>query len=135
MTSIGRTRDAGWQCGVRRTVAGVDPTGAWARLASAEGTAIWLGGPVALEPGPYALADGREGEIRVVRPGSHVRLTWQAAPGDPDTTLQLRVLPARTGTTVAVHQERLADAEQRAQMLAHWEGVLDALRPVLAGGA
>lgn len=44
------------------------------------------------------------------------------------TTLQLTVRAAGEGrTTLAVHQERLADAGEREHQRRHWQGVLTAL--------
>ena len=51
-----------------------------------------------------------------------------AAGHDPADVLQLTVLAAKTGTTIAFHQERLTGREQRKEMLTHWHGVLERLR-------
>jgi len=77
--------------------------------------------------GPYALPDGTTGALRVDRPGSHLRLSWQPEGWEQPSVVQLRVLPARTGTTIAFHQEHLAGPAEREAMLARWTGVLDAL--------
>jgi hypothetical protein len=58
-------------------------------------------------------------------------LTWQPPDWSHDTTLQLTVLPAATGTTIAFHQDRLASAAERAEMLAHWTAVLDDTRAAI----
>ena len=47
------------------------------------------------------------------------------------TILQLTVLPAKTGTTIAFHQERLTGREQRKELLTHWHGVLERLEAAL----
>ena len=47
--------------------------------------------------------------------------------------LQLTVLQAKTGTTIAFHQERLTGREQRKEMLTHWHGVLERLEEHFAG--
>ena len=124
---VGRTADAGWQIGVRRTVA-ADPDAVWALLRSPDGMEIWLGGAISLEPGPYRLEDGTDGEVRVDEPGSHIRLTWRPPGWEEASLVQVRVIPAATGTTIAFHQERLADAMARDLMRARWSGVADALR-------
>jgi hypothetical protein len=41
------------------------------------------------------------------------------------------VLPAKTGTTIAFHQEKLTGREQRKEMLTHWHGVLERLEAEL----
>lgn len=120
---VGLTRDAGWQMGVRRTVS-ADLETVWDFLLG-EGLPLWLGQTAtALSPGTtYRTADGTHGEVRSLRPHDRVRLTWQPANWDHDATLQVALTPARTGTTVVFHQERLRDAEERQAMLAHWRAV------------
>lgn len=124
MTPIGLTKDAGWQAGVRRTVH-VDPAEAWTLLTSAEGQTLWLGAVTELSRGTaYELPDGTRGEVRA-RSGSHLRMTWEAPGWAGESTIQLRAIPAKTGTTISFHHERLADAEERERALAHWRAALD----------
>jgi uncharacterized protein YndB with AHSA1/START domain len=127
LRETGRTKDAGWEIGVRRTVpARVDDV--WALLRSPEGTAIWLGGPADLAPGPYRLDDGTEGEVRADAPGSHIRLTWRPPGAAAPSTIQVRVTEAASGATIAFHHERLADADERERMRRRWVDVIDRLR-------
>jgi len=128
----GLTRDAGWEIGVRRTVP-VEVDAVWTLLRSPEGTAVWLGGPAAIAVGPYRLDDGTEGEIRVDEPGSHIRLTWRPPGRGEPTVVQVRVLPARTGATIAFHQERLDGPREREAMRERWTAVIARLREMLAG--
>ena len=75
--AVGQTRSAGFQVGARRAMP-IDAAGAWRLLTSGEGARLWLGDAPGLrfEPGAtYALADGTRGEVRVCRPGGHLRLT------------------------------------------------------------
>ena len=135
---VGRTAAVGWEIGVRRTVTAA-PEAVWALLRSPEGMEIWLGGAIDLEPGPYRLEDGTDGEVRVDEPGSHIRLTWRPPGWEEPSTVQVRVLPAATGTTIAFHHERLADAMMRELMRERWLGVVEELRarleaPPTAGG-
>jgi uncharacterized protein YndB with AHSA1/START domain len=124
---VGKTRDTGWQIGVRRTLPlSVDE--AWTRVTSPEGMGAWLGAEVELERGKgFALADGASGEVRVMEPGSHLRLTWQPGGWARSSTIQVRVLPAARGATVAFHQEHLPDAQAREARRAHFAAALDAL--------
>src|SRR5262249_51156033 len=92
-TTTGLTKGGGWEIGVRRTVS-ADADDVWGLLRSPQGTAIWLGGPVEIAPGPYALDDGTDGEIRVDEHGSHIRLTWRPPGRDEPTLIQVRVLEA-----------------------------------------
>ena len=128
LRTVGQTAAVGYEIGVRRTLA-VTPEQAWALLASPEGMKAWLGVAADMtEAAPYRTGDGREGEFRVVKPGSHVRLGYAVAPGPPQSTLQVRVLPAASGrATLSFHHEKLASADERERMRVHWGRVLDAL--------
>lgn len=130
LREVGETASAGYEVGVQRTLAPT-PAAAWDRLTSPEGLAAWLGAgaPERLEPGTdYALDDGTTGEIRVVREGSHVRLTWQPPAWEAPSTVQVRASEAASGRgTVGFHHEGLPDQESRETMRAHWRGVLDRL--------
>ncbi len=102
---VGKTKDAGWEIGVSRTVP-LTLEEAWARI---EDPASWLG----------EEAD----DVRSSHPHDRIRVGWQG------TIVQVTVRSAKTGTTVTFHQERLADAEQRERQRTHWAGVLDRLFP------
>ena len=76
-----------------------------------------------------ALLDSDEA-VRVIRsetPGRVLRAVYQPADWPSPSTLQLRVLPAATGTTLAVHHEHLPDAEARETMRRHWTAALERL--------
>jgi uncharacterized protein YndB with AHSA1/START domain len=127
---VGRTRDAGWQIGVSKTIdRPVEEV--WAFITSPEGMAIWLGEGVTVlsERGAgYQTTAGVHGETRSFRELDRVRLTWQPSNWTHDTTLQLAVRSAGPGrATLGVHQERLADAAEREQQRRHWQGVITAL--------
>lgn len=128
--STGLTKDAGWQIGVSKTLP-LPPTTVWDFISSAEGLALWLGPGVALRPekgAAYETAEGTRGEVRGYRPRDRIRLTWQPAGWAHDTTVQVAVTPAPGGgplrTQLRFHQERLADADERARQRAHWRAVL-----------
>lgn len=131
--SVGETRDAGFEIGVRRTLP-VPAETLWLLVTSAEGRRAWLGaGPdFALEPGAaYALDDGAQGEVRVLRPGSHVRLSWQPGDWPRASTIQVRVLPGGAQSVLAFHQEHLPDAAAREERRAHFTAALDALQRLI----
>ncbi len=128
--TTGLTRDAGWQVGVRRTVP-AQPDAVWTLLRSREGTEAWLGGPLEIAVGPYRLADGTDGEIRVDEPGSHLRLTWRPPGREAPTVVQVRVLPAASGSTIAFHQEWLDGPEEREAMRARWTAAIGRRRGML----
>ncbi len=128
---VGKTADAGYQVGVRRTLPWSEER-AWAVLLSPEGLRTWLGGVAKVQAGTrFVFDNGTSGEIRVYKPWSHVRLTWQPANRETPSTLQVRVIPARSGTTVSFHQERLTGLTDRAAMKAHWEQVISRLSELL----
>jgi uncharacterized protein YndB with AHSA1/START domain len=132
---VGRTRDAGWEIGVSKTI-DRPVSQVWDFITSPEGVAIWLGSGVTTlsELGAgYETAAGVRGETRSYRSLDRVRLTWRPAGWSHDTTLQLAVRAAGPGRAMLrVHQERLADAAEREQQRRHWQGVINALAAALA---
>ena len=137
MSPVGKTRDAGWQIGVSKTI-DLPVEDVWSFVTSPAGIAIWLGDGVTVlsEPGAgYETADGVRGETRSFRELDRVRLTWQPPGWRHETTLQLTVSPAGAGRArLGVHQERLADAEEREQQRTHWRAVINTLVKALTGG-
>lgn len=126
--TTGQTQDAGWELGVRKTVA-APVAEVWAYLLG-EGLPMWLGDITELPAKKgvrYRTSDGVRGTIRGYEEKKHVRLTWQPEDWPHDTTLQLTVTKAATGTTIGVHHENLADREERRMMLGHWHRVVDSL--------
>jgi uncharacterized protein YndB with AHSA1/START domain len=126
----GQTTDGLFQVGVRRTLA-LAPDDAWRLVTSPEGVRAWLGEAdgLALEKGvSYATPDGAAGEVRVVRPGSHLRLTRRPAGRERASTLQVRVVPSGGRTAVSFHEERLPSADEREERRRHFEAALDALQ-------
>lgn len=133
---VGKTKDAGWQIGVSRTVA-AELDEVWDYLTSSEGLAIWLGEGLTtpLEVGQqYRTADDVCGEIRSLRHHDRVRLTWQPADRQDHATVQIAVTTAASGCTIRFHTERLHDSDERERMRAHWKAVADAIDAGLADG-
>jgi hypothetical protein len=126
LAPVGFTKDVGWELGVRRTVARPLPV-VWDHLLGA-GLPRWLGAEeVGVVGSSYVTADGTTGTVRSRTDGLRLRLTWRPAGWTHDSTLQLTLRSAPTGTTIAVHQDRLVGAEEREQLLAHWTEVVEAL--------
>ena len=122
-SATGLTKDSGWQLGLRRTVP-VARDVAWRALLAEVGVE-------ASQPGEeFVTATGIRGQVRSYRHEELIRMTWQP-PGEPESTLQLRVTPAATGTTVGFHQDRLHSAADRAKMLEYWAAAIDRLRATL----
>jgi uncharacterized protein YndB with AHSA1/START domain len=132
-TPAGKTKSQGWEIGVSRTLP-VPASRAWALVMAA------LGLPRAIvqarrevEPGKVLnTKDKTQVEIRSYEPGSLLRMRWQPADWDFASTLQIRVRPAVTGTTISVHHEKLENGEQRAAMHARWTALLEDVRAAAA---
>lgn len=127
LRAVGETASTGFQIGVRRTVP-LALDDAWRLVTSPKGVRAWLGDTpgLAWEKGAaYTAADGAWGEVRVVKEGSHVRVTRLALGEKRASTIQVRVIPASTGTTISFHEEHLPDAEAREERRGHYEAVLD----------
>lgn len=128
-TMVGQTRDVGFQVGARRTLP-IPLGAAWDMLLGPRGLAVWLGELASAELAqgqPYALADGRGGVVRVLREGSHLRLTLGRAGDARASTVQLRLLPQGQRTTVAFHEEHLPGPAEREQRRQFYHAALDAL--------
>ena len=131
--AIGQTKAAGFQIGARKTFATL-PHYAWDVLMSNEGVRLWLVEVTELrwEKGArYQTSDGAAGKVRVISPGSHVRLTWQPRDWPDASTIQVRVIGSGEKTVISFHQERLPDAQTREQMRQRWQNVLADLEPLL----
>jgi uncharacterized protein YndB with AHSA1/START domain len=128
---VGKTAAVGYEIGVRRTVP-FSEDAVWAVVLSPEGQRLWLGGTADLIQGEsFSFENGTTGTIRVNTPGSHLRLTWQLAGWPRASTVQVRVIPAKTGTTISFHQEQLTGPAERATMRDHWEHVISELAELL----
>ncbi len=131
--ATGKTKSVGYEIGAKRTLA-VTPVTAWDFLLSDEGITVWLG---ALTDGGlsmnhnYKTADGIEGAVRILKPYSHIRLTWKKPNWQNHSTLQVRVVAVKKNTTIAIHQEKLSDSGQREEMKKYWEGILHKLDKAL----
>jgi uncharacterized protein YndB with AHSA1/START domain len=112
---VGETKATGFQIGMRKTVpSSVEST--WRLLTSPEGLEIWSGGGILQEwiPGTdIQFPNGTRGQVRVFKPGSHLRISWQP-PGYPRPSLiQIRVLDRGERSVISFHQEHLPDSATR----------------------
>ncbi len=132
-TPIGKTKTQGWEIGVRRTF----PVGLgklWEMLTTQPGLGYWLGIDVTADfkkGDTYKTKEGTTGDIRSYEAGSLIRMTWQPADWDFQSTLQIRAIPAKKGTTLSFHHEKLQDDVQRERMKAHWSAVMDKFRTLI----
>ena len=69
--------------------------------------------------------DGRTYEGNI--PLDRIRLTWQPPDWDHESTVQVTVVAKGERTRIGLHQERLADADERERQRAHWAAVMDRL--------
>ncbi|MWC31228.1 SRPBCC family protein [Paenibacillus sp. MMS18-CY102] len=128
--TVGLTAAAGYQIGVRRTLP-MSAEEAWAFLISTEGLALWLGDvqPPAFQQGEnFGDREGISGQFRVIKENQQLRLKWKLPKWEHDSTLQIRLIPAKTGTTVSFHQENLDNAHTREAMKQHWEDVINKMK-------
>jgi uncharacterized protein YndB with AHSA1/START domain len=133
---IGLTKNAGFQVGTRKTFP-VSVETAWDFLISARGTSIWLGliNPDSLDVGtPFTTSNGVEGQIKVLKPYSHLRMKWKPSDWTNTSTLQIRVIPAKDKTTISFHQEKLLDEHQRNSMKSFWQSVLGKIEKLINQG-
>ena len=130
---VGQTKAVGFEIGVRKTFA-ISVDQAWALLTSPAVVDRWLGAGAAVawaKGTRYTTADGTTGEIRVAKPLSHLRLTWQPPGWAKPSTVQVRVIASGEQTVISFHQEHLAGPTQRALMQQRWQAVLDYLETVI----
>ena len=132
MSPTGLTKDAGWEVGVSRTLP-VELDVAWDFLISPAGLGLWLGevtSPLA-KGAEYTTRDGTTGEVRSMRPRDRVRLTWKPEGREQPATVQVAVTPARHGTTVRFHTERLVSKDERGRLRQRWRQALDRIEAQL----
>jgi uncharacterized protein YdhG (YjbR/CyaY superfamily)/uncharacterized protein YndB with AHSA1/START domain len=129
---VGETAATGFQVGVVRTLPMSAPE-MWERVATQAETWLGAGATLTLEPGAgYEVpkrrgAPGVRGEVRVVKPGQRIRMTWQPDGWKKPATLQLTLVPKTRGVSFHVHMEKLPDAKAREAMREHWSTVLEGL--------
>jgi uncharacterized protein YndB with AHSA1/START domain len=127
VSPTGQVADGTWELGVTRACS-VSASDAWSVVIANEGQAIWLGTHVEIAKGTsFELDDGTNGRFTIVKPGSHLRLTWYRPKWTNHARLQLRIMPTTSGSSIAFHMERLPSGAQRRHYLAHWTAVAEAL--------
>jgi uncharacterized protein YndB with AHSA1/START domain len=133
--TVGKTRDAGFQIGARRTMP-LPLAEAWQLLTSRDGVKIWLGAPIDLAgDAAYQLPDGTSGTVSVFKPNSHLRMSWQPPTWPRPSIIQVRAIPNGTRTTFAFHQEHLPGPDEREARRVHYTVALDTLEHVITSTA
>lgn len=135
-TPVGKTKGQGWEIGVRKTFPVV--TGRiWEALTTQPGLGYWLGSGVKAEfqkGDTYKTTEGTTGDIRSFEAGRLIRMTWQPHDADMPSTLQIRVIPAKKGSTLSIHHEKLLNGDQREAMRKHWSSVMTKFEELLRNG-
>ncbi|HWH13848.1 MAG TPA: SRPBCC domain-containing protein [Miltoncostaeaceae bacterium] len=131
MRAVGQTA-AGFQVGVQRTVP-QEHGAVWRLLVTRADLWLGAGAPHPREAGvPYRVVDpdGRaaHGEVRVVRTGARIRLTWHPEGCDAPARVEVSLTARHPGRTVLhVQIDRLPDAGARRRAREHWRAALDRL--------
>jgi uncharacterized protein YndB with AHSA1/START domain len=122
---VGETADTGFQVGVQRSV---DATVAEAWELITSRPELWLGegASVTFAEGTRYQTPGAGGEIRVVKPGDRLRLSWQPQEWSAPATLQLTLSESESEKTVIqAHLEKLPDADAREATRTRWREALE----------
>ncbi|MDY7232693.1 SRPBCC domain-containing protein [Hyalangium rubrum] len=126
---VGETATTGFQVGVVRTLPMTAPE-LWDLLTKQAERWLGPGAKLKFEPGKgYEVpkrrgAPGVRGELRVVKPGERLRMTWQPDSWTKPATLQLTLESKARGAALHVHMEKLPDAKAREAMREHWSKIL-----------
>ncbi|NOK07519.1 SRPBCC domain-containing protein [Corallococcus exercitus] len=126
---VGKTATAGFQVGVVRTLPMTAPA-LWDWVTTQPERWLGPGATLTAEPGGHYEvpkrrgSPGVRGEVRVVKPGQRLRMTWQPDGWKKPATLQLTLMPKARGASLHVHMEKLPDAEAREAMRERWSKVL-----------
>ncbi len=112
----GQTKNAGWQVGARRTLP-LELDQAWDLLTLPRWLHRWSG---------LTVLDTGDPAVRSLTARCVVRVRT------PQSLVQLRLLPAASGTTVAFHEEHLPDEQARSRRKDHWAQLLDDLEVTAA---
>tara|TARA_R100001480_G_scaffold61063_1_gene73619 strand:- start:367 stop:771 length:405 start_codon:yes stop_codon:yes gene_type:complete len=122
---VGKTKDLGFQFGIRKTFS-VSTEKVWDFLFTENGLNIWLGklkSELEIKK-EYETENGTKGLVRVFKPNSHIRLSWKPKDWENISTIQIRVIGNQEKTTIAVHQEKLLNFEQRTKMKEYWNEIM-----------
>ncbi len=110
----GQTKDAGWQVGARRTLP-LELDEAWELLTAPPWLHRWSGLTALAAP---------DSSVRSLAAPQLARVRT------PHSLVQLRLLAAARGTTVAFHEDHLPDERTRSQRKHHWAKLLDDLERI-----
>lgn len=104
---------------------------AWKLMFTPAGLALWLNPleRLALKPGGvYEVPEGAYGQVRTIKPGKRIRLSWQEAHWRKASFVQVYVLPRAKGKSmVVISHDSLATAEIKAVVKERWRKAVDRL--------
>jgi uncharacterized protein YndB with AHSA1/START domain len=135
---VGETADTGFQVGVQRSIPATVKE-AWELITSrpelwlGEGASVTFAKGEQYEVPARKDAPGVAGEIRVVKPGDRLRMTWQPEGWPAPATLQLTLSESGSGkTAINAHLEKLPHPDAREAMRQRWR---EALERIVAAAA
>lgn len=129
----GHTKDTGFQIGARRTLP-ISHDAAWRLVTSPEGIRTWLGDGTGMDlakGAKYRLSDGSTGEVRVINPKKHLRITYHPESWPRPSTIQVRTEPKGEKAVISFHEEHLPNEQAREDRRSHFKAALDALADLL----
>jgi len=115
-----------YQVSIRKTIP-VTLQDLWNYMLSYEGIKLWIGytGPIIWKRGEkYTKRNGTDFCVRVFKELSHVRVTYTQREWPNISTIQMKFVSSKTGTTISFHQEKLLDEKQQIAMRYHWEKII-----------
>jgi uncharacterized protein YndB with AHSA1/START domain len=122
---VGETAETAFQVGVQKSV-DATVTEVWDRITSRPDLWLGEGASVDLAEGTPYHGPGVSGEIRVVKRGDRLRMSWQPDDWPAPATLQLTLSETESGkTAIQAHLEKLPDASAREAMRTRWREALE----------
>ena len=128
VNQVGKTKDVGFQFGIRKTIP-VSNEKVWDFLFSENGLNVWLGelkNELKLK-NEFETKNGITGFVNVFKPNSHIRLNWKLKNWKNMSTVQVRVIGSENKSTIAIHQEKLLNQDQRNDMKEYWTKIIEKL--------
>ncbi|HEV7454453.1 MAG TPA: SRPBCC domain-containing protein [Candidatus Saccharimonadales bacterium] len=125
--TAGKTRDRGWEIGVRRTLP-MSARKLWETLVTQPGLGYWFSSDddiVFHQGAQFETSEDTTAEVVGFKRGELIRMRWHPSSMNFPSTLQVRVLPSGKDAVLAFHHDRLESSEQREEMQEHWSDVID----------
>jgi uncharacterized protein YndB with AHSA1/START domain len=136
---LGETAAAGFEVGVSRTVAAPRQE-VWELITSRPELWMGEGASVSFEPKRNfevpggSDGEGLKGEIRVVKDGQRIRMTWHPEGWQSAATKQITLTEkGPEKTAIGVHFEKLPDADAREAMREKARGALERIASAIGG--